>query len=52
MRILVDESLSAGEHLVAWDGRLADGRSASSGIFFYRLQFGQASLVRKLVVLK
>ena len=52
MRTLVDESMSAGEHSVAWNGRLADGHEASSGIFFYRLQFGQASLVRKLVVLK
>ncbi len=52
MRVLVDDPLPTGEHSISWDGKLADGREASSGIFFYRIEAGGMSQVRKLVILK
>lgn len=38
VRTLVDEKRAAGEHRVSWDGRDAFGRSAASGVYFYRLE--------------
>ena len=38
VRTLVNEKRPAGEHRVSWDGRDAFGRSAPSGIYFYRLE--------------
>jgi len=38
VRTLVDEKRPAGENQVSWDGRDAFGRSAASGVYFYRLE--------------
>ena len=38
VRDLVDGYLPAGEHATVWDGRLADGRAAASGVYVYRLE--------------
>lgn len=57
MALLVDEERSAGEHRVKWDGRDQNGRQASGGIYFYRLQANGKngrlawSDMKKLVVL-
>lgn len=40
------------EHSLRWDGRDAEGRPISSGVYFARLQVGAESQCRKLVVLK
>jgi hypothetical protein len=37
---------------IYWDGRNANGESVSSGIYFYRLQAGDYSQTRKMVILK
>ncbi len=52
VRTLVKERLPAGEYKLGWDGSFADGRSAPSGIYFYRLTAGEISRVRKMVLLK
>jgi len=37
---------------IYWDGHNANGESVSSGIYFYRLQAGDYSQTRKMVILK
>jgi FlgD Ig-like domain len=49
---LVDELKDAGKYTVNWDGRDASGRAVSSGVYFYRMQAGEFSSVRKMVILK
>ena len=45
-------SLSAGAHNWTWDGRVGDGQSAPSGIYFYRIISGSSSAIGKMVLLK
>lgn len=52
VRTLVDEPLGAGEHRLTWDGAYESGRQAPSGIYFYRLQAGEVTLVRKMILIK
>jgi hypothetical protein len=49
---LVDELKEAGRYSVNWDGRSQTGQHVSSGVYFYRLQAGDFSAVRKMVILK
>jgi hypothetical protein len=49
---LVDGYRSAGNHEVVWDGRSRSGDEIPSGIYFYQLQAGSASVGRKIVLLK
>ncbi len=50
--VLEQGELTAGEHVVSWDGRFSNGSVAPSGIYFYRLRAGSISLVRKMLMLK
>ncbi|MFQ6031434.1 MAG: T9SS type A sorting domain-containing protein, partial [Candidatus Zixiibacteriota bacterium] len=52
VRILVDEEKTGGDYRVLWDGRDAEGKAASSGIYFYKLTTGSSSEVKKMVLLK
>ena len=49
VRTLFDAERSAGRGSVAWDGRLADGRTAASGVYFVRLRAGSLTATRKIV---
>ena len=49
---LMDELKDAGSYLVNWDGITTGGTKVSSGVYFYRIQAGEFSAVRKMVVLK
>jgi hypothetical protein len=44
--------LSAGEHVLTWDGRDATGAPVASGIYFCRAVVGDWQEARKLVVLR
>lgn len=60
VRILSNETRSAGFHELVWDGRNEQGQSVSSGVYFYMLQvYGQVDgaaaqfqQVRKMLFLK
>lgn len=52
VRILADESMSAGEHTFVWDGRDDSGRHASSGVYLVRLRANSQSTIRRAVLLK
>ena len=52
VRRLVDEHEAAGYRVVRWDGRNDIGHQASGGVYFYRLEAGTHSEMRKMVYLR
>jgi hypothetical protein len=52
VRTLVDGEKETGVYTVTWNGRDEQGRKASSGIYFYRLESGDRVAVKKMVILK
>jgi hypothetical protein len=52
VRTLIDSYLSAGRHVVDWDGRDGNGRNAASGVYFLRLQAGGQFLSRTVNLVK
>ena len=52
VRTLVDEYQTAGHKTVQWDARDHIGEEVASGVYFYRLQAGEYSQVRKMLMLK
>ena len=51
VRTLLEAELPAGTHEVKWDGRDAEGRRVSPGIYFARLAAGERRLGAKIVSL-
>ncbi len=49
---LLDEKLVQGQHSVRWSGVNDAGRQVSSGIYFSRLKTGDATTLRKMLMLK
>lgn len=52
VKVLADEDFQEGRHSVQWDGSDAQGRAVASGVYFYRMEAGGRSLVRKMILLK
>jgi len=50
VRILVDGTLAAGSHVVAWDGRDGGGRPVASGIYLARLETSHGADVVKMTL--
>jgi len=49
---LINRDYPAGNHAITWDGKNADGRPVSSGIYFYRIKSKDFIQVRKMLLLK
>ncbi len=49
---LVNENRSAGLHEVLWMGQNDAGKSVASGLYFYRIEAGPYSQVRKMTLMK
>ena len=49
---LLDRFLPAGRYSVNWDGANADGKPASSGMYFYRLKAGEFTDTKKMMLVK
>jgi hypothetical protein len=49
VRVLVDATLDAGRHSVAWDGRDAAGNTLGTGVYLVDLRQGGERASRKLV---
>lgn len=49
---LVDRSMAPGQYSVVWDGTDTRGTRVASGVYLYRLKSGDASLTKKMVLLK
>jgi len=52
VKTLKSEPLPAGTYTVQWDGKNDNGRAVAGGIYFYRLQTGQFTAVKKMTLLK
>ncbi|MCK4272667.1 T9SS type A sorting domain-containing protein, partial [bacterium] len=52
VRVLVDEKVAAGSHVVTWNGQSDARMETASGIYFCRFQAGDFCQIRKLVLLK
>jgi len=49
---LVSDQLSTGQHSAVWNGKDNNGRSVSSGIYFYKLKTGNFEKTRKMILMK
>lgn len=49
---LADGQFPAGRHVVEWDGHGPDGQTAASGVYFYRLDYGNEAITRKMLLMK
>ncbi len=52
VRNLIDGDRTPGLHDTVWDGRDMRGNPVGSGVYFYRLKTDQATLTKKMVLLK
>ncbi|MFH1219249.1 MAG: choice-of-anchor D domain-containing protein [Candidatus Eisenbacteria bacterium] len=52
VRNLVDQVLPAGRYSLGWDGRDAAGRQVVSGVYFYKIEAGNFSETRRMVVVR
>ncbi len=54
VRTLIDENKEAGYHAISWNGKDDFGRTATSGIYFYKLKTGNGkfSSTKKMLLLK
>jgi hypothetical protein len=52
VKTLVDAEQGAGEYTISWDGTDSSGDRVASGIYLYRLERGDRSESRKMVLLK
>jgi len=52
IKTLMSGSIAAGRHSIDWDATDEDGRPVSTGIYLYRLQVGDKSQTRKMLLLK
>jgi len=49
---LFDRTASAGRHELLWDGTDERGQAVASGVYFYRLDVGDESRTRKMLLLR
>lgn len=52
IKVLLSGQQSAGRQTRNWDGRTADGRLLPSGVYYYRLLFGNEVQSRKLLLIR
>jgi len=47
---LINEEKTAGSYYIKWDGKDMKGRDVSSGIYLYRMTYGNSVQIRKMVL--
>lgn len=52
VKTLVNEEKIANYYTVRWDGKNENGREVGSGVYFYRLQAGNKTATKKLVLVR
>lgn len=52
IRTLAQGALAAGPHSVSWDGRDAEGRQVSSGVYYYRVKTAGEEQTRKILLVR
>jgi len=52
VKTLVNADLAAGHHTITWNGTNSSGSEVGTGIYFYRLETGKFTSVKKMVFVK
>lgn len=52
VRILVNEEQNAGYYRIHWNGKDESGRAVASGVYLYKLEAGEISKTRKMLLIK
>jgi hypothetical protein len=52
VKTLIEEDMNAGEQVVCWYGKNENNKLVSSGVYFYKLEAGEFSQTRKMILLK
>ena len=52
VRTLVESRMKAGSYRIKWDGKTEAGQGVSSGVYFYSLEAGDYSQIRKMTLVK
>lgn len=52
VRNLLTDKLNYGNHRIIWDGKNNDGRDVASGTYLYRLNSGDKSTAKKMILLR
>ena len=52
VRVIADGRLSAGPHVLAWDGRDGRGSAAATGVYFYELRAGASTSRRRMLLIR
>lgn len=52
VRTLINDVKAAGNHTVVWNGKDNNGRSVSSGIYYYKMNTGKYSSTKKMIMMK
>jgi len=47
-----NDMMSAGQKVLPWDGRNANGQYVSSGVYFYRIEAGELTATKKMLLMK
>jgi len=49
---LFNDQLSAGQHTIVWNGLDDEGKSVTSGVYFYKLEAGNFEQTKKMILMK
>ena len=52
VKTLFKGNIEAGKHKAVWNGKDANEKPVSSGVYFYKLKAGKKELIRKMLMLK
>jgi hypothetical protein len=52
VRLLLADRLERGRHKITWDGKNDGGKELANGVYFYRLQAGDFTETKKMILLK
>jgi hypothetical protein len=52
VRVLIDGVIQNGTNNVEWNGKDLAGRDLASGVYFYRLEAGERSVTRRMIIIR
>jgi len=52
VKVLADDVYAAGRHSINWNGTNENGKNVASGVYFYRMESGQTTLMKKMILMK
>lgn len=52
VKTLINQKIEAGTHRVVWNGKDQDGKSVSSGVYFFKVKTEEDAQVKKMLLMK